>query len=59
MPTNLPPRRATTVETTETTVQTLVWQAGVVVFLMAGLFITIETGAFPAPCEFSEMLISP
>ena len=59
MPTNLPPRRAVTIETTETALQTFVWQAGVIVFLMAGLFITIEAGAFPAPCEFPEMLISP
>jgi hypothetical protein len=59
MPTNLPARRATTVESTETTLQTFVWQAGVIVVLLAGLLITIEAGAFPAPCEFPEMMMSP
>ena len=59
MPTNLPPRRATSIQSTETTLQTFVWQAGVLVVLLAGLLVTIEAGAFPAPCEFSEMLISP
>jgi hypothetical protein len=57
MPTNLPPRRAITVKSTETALQTFVWQAGVIVFLMAGLFFTIEAGAFPAPCEFPELLM--
>jgi hypothetical protein len=59
MPTNLPPRRATPVQSTETTLQTFVWQAGLVVVLLAGLLITIEAGAFPGPCEFPGMLMSP
>jgi hypothetical protein len=59
MPTNLPPRRATTVPSTETPLQTFVWRFGVLIFLLAGLFITIETGAYPAPCEFPELLMSP
>ena len=59
MPTNLPPRRATTVESTETPLQTFVWQAGVIAFLLVGMFITIEAGAFPAPCEFPALLMSP
>lgn len=59
MPTNLPPRRATTVQSTETPLQTFVWQFGVLAFFLAGLLITIATGAFPAPSEFSELLMSP
>jgi hypothetical protein len=47
------------VQSSETPLQAFAWQAGVIVFLMAGLFITIEAGAFPTPCEFPELLMSP
>ena len=57
MPTDLPVRRAVPVHHDETPLQIFVWQLGVLVFFLTGLLIAIETGAFPASCEFPELLM--